>query len=67
MKNKENTHRPSRKNAGRYMIFMTLISGLLGGLFWYNLNFEVACFTLLLVIIMLLLSIRYNQYLIASL
>jgi len=54
-------HSTSRKGTGWYMVFMTALCGLLGGVGWYNLGIEVGVFTLLLLIIMVLASIRYNQ------
>ena len=54
-------HSTSRKGTGLYMITMTLLCGLLGGAGWYHLGIEVGIFTLLILIIMVLASIRYNQ------
>ena len=54
-------HSTSRKGTGWYMIFVTAICGLLGGVGWYHLGIEVGIFTLLILIVMFLASIRYNQ------
>lgn len=54
-------HSTSRKGTGLYIITMTLLCGLLGGVGWYHLGIEVGIFTLLILIIMVLASIRYNQ------
>ena len=51
----------SRKGTGLYMITMTALCGLLGGVGWYHLGIEVGIFTLLLLVIMVLASVRYNQ------
>ena len=54
-------HSTSRKGTGWYMIFITALCGLLGGVGWYHLGIEVGIFTLLILIVMFLASIRYNQ------
>lgn len=54
-------HSTSRKGTGWYMIFVTALCGLLAGVGWYHLGIEVGIFTLLLLIVMFLASIRYNQ------
>tara|TARA_R110002074_G_C12235962_1_gene638736 strand:+ start:94 stop:357 length:264 start_codon:yes stop_codon:yes gene_type:complete len=54
-------HSTSRKGTGWYMIFIAAICGLLGGVGWYHLGIEVGIFTLLILIVMFLASIRYNQ------
>ena len=54
-------HSTSRKGTGLYMITITALCGLLGGVGWYHLGIEVGIFTLLLLVIMVLASIRYNQ------
>jgi len=54
-------HSTSREGTGLYMITMTALCGLLGGVGWYYLGIEVGIFTLLLLVIMFLASIRYNQ------
>jgi hypothetical protein len=54
-------HSTSRKGTGWYMIFITALCGLLAGVGWYHLGIEVGIFTLLLLIVMFLASIRYNQ------
>jgi hypothetical protein len=54
-------HSTSRKGTGWYMIFITVLCGLLGGVGWYHLGIEVGIFTLLILIVMFLASIRYNQ------
>lgn len=56
-----NRHSTSRKGTGWYMIFITALSGLLGGMGWYHIGIEVGIFTLLVIVLMLLASIRYNQ------
>jgi len=52
---------PTRKGTGLYMITMTALCGLLGGVGWYHLGIEVGIFTILLLVIMISASIRYNQ------
>ena len=54
-------HSTSQKGTGLYMVTMTVLCGLLGGTGWYHLGIEVGIFTLLLLVIMVLASIRYNQ------
>ena len=54
-------HITSRKGTGWYMIFITALCSLLGGVGWYHLGIEVGIFTLLILIVMFLASIRYNQ------
>jgi hypothetical protein len=54
-------HSTSRKGTGWYMILITALCGLLGGVGWYHLGIEVGIFALLILIIMFLASIRYNQ------
>ena len=54
-------HSTSRKGTGWYMIFITALCGLLSGVGWYHLGIEVGIFTLLILIVMFLASIRYNQ------
>lgn len=60
---KENKHEHStpKKGTGWYMIFTTALCGLFAGIWWYHSGFEVAVFILLLLILMFLASIRYNQ------
>lgn len=54
-------HGTSRKGTVWYMIFITALCGMLGGVGWYHLGIEVGIFTLLILIVMFLASIRYNQ------
>ena len=54
-------HSTSRKGTGWYMIFITALRGLLGGMGWYHISIEVGIFTLLILVIAFLASIRYNQ------
>lgn len=54
-------HNTSRKGTNWYMIFITALCGLLSGIGWYHFGIEVGIFTLLLLVVMFLASIRYNQ------
>ena len=55
------SHSTSRKGTGWYMIFITALCGLLGGMGWYHISVEAGIFTLLILVIAFLASIWYNQ------
>jgi len=54
-------HNNSHKYTGLYIVFMTALGGLLGGMGWYLFRIEVGIFTLLVLMVMFLAAIRYNQ------
>lgn len=54
-------HSTSREGTGWYMMFVTVLCGFLGGMGWYHIGIEVGIFTLLILVIAFLASIRYNQ------